>query len=61
MTYFLIFLMFLYFLIRHLTNVGRAYRSGYEQASKDAQDTLDIIEDLKRNEQEQATYTMGLN
>ncbi len=61
MSYLLIALTFAYLLVRHLTNTGRAYQAGYEQASQDAQDTLEVIEDLRQNEQEQATYTMGLN
>ncbi len=61
MSYLLIALTFAYLLVRHLTNTGHAYQAGYHQATQDAQETLDTIEDIKRNEQEQATYTMGLN
>ncbi len=39
----------------------RANQAGYHQASQDAQDTLDVIDKLRQDEQEQATYTMGLN
>ncbi len=62
MSYLLITLTFAYLLLRRLTDTGRAYQAGYHQATQDAQHTLDVIDELKQNEQqEQATYTMGLN